>query len=359
MPLLLWLAAGSPPASSSAPLALGGGWLRLLRLLKLTKALRVSSNTLVWSSARLLQYSRFTTGIHLGGLLLTLGLAIHYMACAWHLAAHERHWELVLYAASGAAAVDSAGGDDAAGGGGLGCLGARGGCVYGEQHSTRYVLAFYESVLLLMGEQLSLGSDSERVFASIAIVLGAVVLAIIFGEVAMLIAKVNNKAFTYRQKMTKLYDAMAVAGLHKTLQDRIYAYYSNLWKAHSSLDGQLVIETFLPELSPNLAKEIRLHTYKDMILKVGGWECRCRCRCRCPGTDVRGGHDPQGAHVLQPLDGGGAAADAHAEHHLLHAARLHRGGRRVRRRDVLRQVGHVRRLPRCRGAGRDLARGAR
>ena len=53
-------------------------------------------------------------------------------------------------------------------------------------------MSYYESILILMGEQIAMSQVKEYVFAIISTVLFSFLLAIIFGEVAMFTANFNE-----------------------------------------------------------------------------------------------------------------------------------------------------------------------
>jgi hypothetical protein len=119
-----------------------------------------------------------------------------------------------------------------------------------------------------MGESLELQSKKERMVASVAIVLGAIIMAFIFGEVSMSINNFSAAQNLFRKKMTDLYESMDALGLPQNLQERIHLFYKYVWDEHHSIDGRPAILTFVPELSTNLAKEIYLYLFSDMITKV-------------------------------------------------------------------------------------------
>ena len=61
---------------------------------------------------------------------------------------------------------------------------------------------------------------------------------------------------------------MEALKLPQSLQERIHLFYKYVWDEHHSIDGRPAILTFVPELSTNLAKEIYLYLFSDMITKV-------------------------------------------------------------------------------------------
>lgn len=234
-------------------------WIRILkffRLLKLGKMIKVVRQIsklmleLILSSSRrgwidIWQYSRFLALLKLGGLFAMIGLAMHSLACVWHLVAPKSHWEHRLL-------------DD-------------GGNNY-EQMSRKkvYLLSYYESILILMGEQIAMEHKYEYMFTILATILFSFLLAIIFGEVAIFIATINEVPLAYGRKMARLRDFMSSGAnsLPKALQDRIFTFYDYLWTKHRTLDGAMKIASFLPELTPHLATEVRLFWCKDMLRTV-------------------------------------------------------------------------------------------
>ena len=135
--------------------------------------------------------------------------------------------------------------------------------------SEDYITAYYHAVLLMMGEKQDLINTSEKIFAVVIIVFTSIFVAILFGEVAMIVTSFNANSQKYRRKMTSLYEAMETMSLPITLQERVLQFYDFNWSKHHSLNGRTAMHDFMQELSPNLAKEIQMYTYKEMLIGVG------------------------------------------------------------------------------------------
>ena len=241
-----------------APAALGA--LRLAKVLKTFAAFKADTGPGRSRFRDTLQFSKYSNALNVLLLLFVLMVIMHATACAWHGVTTREHWERRVEAFNEHAREDF--GDDAGDA-------AAGEVRYGDtSRRWLYIMALYESVLILMGEDIDISAERELAFAIVAIIICAVLLAIVFGQVSVLISNMNERPQAYRKKMAKLDDAMRQDNLPEVLQDRILAYYKWLWEEHNTLDGRVKIALFLPELSPNLAKEVRLFWCRDMILNV-------------------------------------------------------------------------------------------
>ena len=195
------------------------------------------------------QSSRYISLLKLGILLLGIAITMHVLACVWHLITPQNHWELRYNRHNQSADFLPV-------------------PYYQIHRRSLYLMSYYESILILMGEQIVMSHITEYVFAIISTVLFSFLLAIIFGEVAMFIANFNELPFAYSRKMAELQETMSNKRLPRVLQSRVYAFYDFLWNEHKTLNGKLEIVQFLPELTSNLATEVRLFWCTEMLLNV-------------------------------------------------------------------------------------------
>lgn len=206
---------------------------RLFRLLKVARVFRsLKSNSKL---RRFLLYSKYTSAFRLIGLIVGIFVFNHFLACIWWAVAKESIEETKLE----------------------------------NDSSSSYFTAYSQSVLLMMGERLDLTTNASKIFSIIIIIFTSIFVAVLFGEVAMLVTSFNANSQKYQTKMTELYEAMDTMGLPATLQERVLQFYDFLWLKHHSLDGKIAMASFFDELSPNLSKEIHMCMYKEMLLNVG------------------------------------------------------------------------------------------
>jgi len=206
---------------------------RLLRLLKVARVLQTfrANNKL----RRFLLYSKYTSLFKLLTMICLILVLAHFVACLWWYISED-----VL--------VDK-----------LGDPGTY----------TPYAVSLLDGILLMVGENLDyVETDSQRIFAFFLVITGSIFVAFIFGEVSLTVSSFNSNSTRYRQKMTELYEAMDTMALPLTLQSRVLQFYDFIWNKHHSLNGKTAMYNFMNELSPNLAKEIQLTIYKQMLVSV-------------------------------------------------------------------------------------------
>ena len=95
-----------------------------------------------------------------------------------------------------------------------------------------YPMAFHQAVLMIMGESMDLETDGERWMSSVLMIAGAVLMAIVFGEVSMYITNFYASSNMFQKKMTDLYESMEALGLPQSLQERIHLFYKYVWDEH-------------------------------------------------------------------------------------------------------------------------------
>ncbi|GMF29675.1 unnamed protein product [Phytophthora lilii] len=116
---------------------------------------------------------------------------------------------------------------------------------------------------LIQGQGNSVGSWDENLYSSVAIIVGSVILAIAFGNVAMLVSNFNANTTNYHRKMEAVYATMDKMDLPLKLRERVKEYYTHVWLEYEALDG---------ELTHTLRIEIGLYKFMNLVVKIPFWE---------------------------------------------------------------------------------------
>jgi hypothetical protein len=58
---------------------------------------------------------------------------------------------------------------------------------------SKYLVLFYYAIILFVGNEITPTTDSQTIFASLVVILGAITNAFIFGNMAALMAAINRK----------------------------------------------------------------------------------------------------------------------------------------------------------------------
>lgn len=153
--------------------------LKLLGLLKLVRLLRLG---------RIIRYMKFKQGLKVGirmmQLLLFLVLLFHWIACGWYIIISdttdsENTWvppKDLDYKARvpGKLATKTK--------------------FYEEDIYNRYIIVFYYSILTMVGNEIAPRTPGQVFASSLIIIIGAIVSAFIFGNMAALMATMNKKS---------------------------------------------------------------------------------------------------------------------------------------------------------------------
>ena len=230
--------------------------LKLMRLMRLVKIIKINPEAVWW-----FQYSRHSNILRLVTLLFSIVGLVHYMTCVFYPVMED-----VWFSREDCEALSLSEYDDY-----IDMLPSDDGgpiqsCQRNSSVTTQYVTAFYNSMLLIQGEQINPKSMSEKLYCSFLILLGSLVLAMIFGHVSLYLANFSANSTAYQRKMEYLFESMNHLMLPQNLKKRIIMYYDHIWKEYRSLDG--TVHSFIPELSKQLGCEVYLYLRTNLILSV-------------------------------------------------------------------------------------------
>lgn len=207
-----------------------GSPLVLLRFLRCH--FRASNNQVTNRLSAWVKYSRYTHLFNIARLLWIVLVIAHYMACFLHLLDH-----ITIHSRNTIA----------------------------EQ----YIANYFYAVSLIHGQG-SISSDWEQnLLATFIILVGSVIVATIFGNVAMLVSNFNANTTNYQRKMESVFATMEKMELPERLRDRIQQYYAHVWADYESLDGDLV--KFQRELTHTLGLEVGLYKYMSLVNDIQFW----------------------------------------------------------------------------------------
>lgn len=217
---------------------LWSGSIRILRLAHVMLAIRMlwfarARRALKGFSAWFL-YSRYSHLHRIAWVLLIIVFISHWMACGWKLLAADPAIPVGL--------------------------------------AEDYASNFYDALQLLQGQGLVTETLGQNLFASLAVLVGSIVLAVVFGHVAMLVSNFNANSTNYQRKMETLFAVMTKLELPVLLRERVHQYYEHLWREYDSFDGELM--RFSKELTNTLELEVLLFKYMAVIMHAPIWhEC--------------------------------------------------------------------------------------
>ncbi|KAG7383927.1 hypothetical protein PHYPSEUDO_003220 [Phytophthora pseudosyringae] len=206
---------------------------RFVRMIWLIRANQsgIGNNFWAW-----LLYSRYSHLFRIAGIVVMVICIAHYIACIW-----------TMLLAEGRGFEDTT-------------------VSWRDQYSE----SFYAALLLMQGEGVQTETAAQNLFASLSVVLGSIVLAVVFGHVAILVSNFNANTTSYQRKMEEVFGMTAKLQLPVPLRERIREYYEHLWHEYECLDGEIV--QFSKGLSHSLGLEVVLFKYMEVVMHVPFWK---------------------------------------------------------------------------------------
>ncbi|XP_048479358.1 potassium voltage-gated channel subfamily H member 8 isoform X4 [Plutella xylostella] len=215
-----------------------------VHLVKLTRLLRL---------ARLLQkmdrYSQYSALI-LTLLMLSFSLLAHWLACIWFIIAEkeieqhkEDNWDL----------------------GWINNLAERLKVpIVNISHSESYVTALYftcSSLTSVGFGNVSANTLPEKIFSILTMLIGALMHAVVFGNVTAIIQRMYSRRSMYQTKWRDLKDFLSLNQVPKELKQRMQDYFQTMWSLNHGID----IHETLKEFPEELRGDVSLHLHREIL----------------------------------------------------------------------------------------------
>uniref|UniRef100_A0A8C4X1Z7 Potassium voltage-gated channel, subfamily H (eag-related), member 8 n=1 Tax=Eptatretus burgeri TaxID=7764 RepID=A0A8C4X1Z7_EPTBU len=214
---------------------------RLLRLLRLLQKLD--------------RYSQYSS-ILLTMLMTMFALLAHWMACVWYIIGHkemERNnpvtWSI----------------------GWLHELGKRLDMPYtanntqgGPSLRSAYIASLYFALSSLTSVgfgNVSANTDTEKIFSVCAMLIGALMHAVVFGNVTAIIQRMYSRRSLYLTRTKDLKEFIRIHGLPQHLKQRMLEYFQTTWAVNNGMNPNELMKDFPDELRADVA----MHLNREML----------------------------------------------------------------------------------------------
>jgi hypothetical protein len=119
-------------------------------------------------------------------------------------------------------------------------------------------------MMIMMGDSVDAKNTAETIFATLMSLMGACLTAMMFGQMANIVAGLDREDKRYEELMGHVKDQVGQLELLPETRDRVVDYYEFQWRINSGMDRA----QFLSSLSPCLRIEILLSVYADVVGKM-------------------------------------------------------------------------------------------
>uniref|UniRef100_A0A8C6V6K1 Voltage-gated delayed rectifier potassium channel KCNH4 n=1 Tax=Neogobius melanostomus TaxID=47308 RepID=A0A8C6V6K1_9GOBI len=205
---------------------------RLLRLLRLLQKLD--------------RYSQYSAVV-LTLLMSTFALLAHWMACVWYFIGRSEitaSWDIGL-SSPGRTRQKALGSGMTLGG--------------GPSVRSSYVTSLYFALSSLTSVgfgNVSANTDSEKIFSICTMLIGALMHAVVFGNVTAIIQRMYSRRSLYHTRTKDLKDFIRVHRLPKALEQRLMECFQTTWSVNNGIDVSELLKDFPDELRADIAMHL-------------------------------------------------------------------------------------------------------
>ncbi|XP_041939568.1 potassium voltage-gated channel subfamily H member 4 isoform X1 [Alosa sapidissima] len=104
-------------------------------------------------------------------------------------------------------------------------------------------------------------TDAEKIFSICTMLIGALMHAVVFGNVTAIIQRMYSRRSQYHTRMKDLKDFIRVHGLPQNLKQRMLEYFQTTWSVNNGIDANELLHDFPDELRADIA----MHLNKDIL----------------------------------------------------------------------------------------------
>ncbi|XP_015267908.1 PREDICTED: potassium voltage-gated channel subfamily H member 4 [Gekko japonicus] len=247
---------------------------RLLRLLRLLQKLD-----------RYSQYSAMVLTL----LMSMFALLAHWMACIWYVIGRKESHDPVTWDI-----------------GWLHELGKRieapylNSSVGGPSLRSAYIASLYFTLSSLTSVgfgNVCANTDAEKIFSICTMLIGALMHAVVFGNVTAIIQRMYSRRSLYHTRMKDLKDFIRVHRLPQQLKQRMLEYFQTTWSVNNGIDANELLRDFPDELRADIA----MHLNKD-ILQLPLFESASRGCLRALSLHIKTSFCAPGEYLLRQGD---------------------------------------------------------
>ena len=200
----------------------------IFKLFGLFKLIRLSRLTNLIANLNISNFSK--TLLRLVQLIMFIILFLHWLACLWfRIVKENRLWIPPLdyvYITTN---------------------------LYEESSLYQYTNTFYHAVLMIGGNDIGPRNEFQFVFLSMILLAGAIINAIIFGNMAVMLQSLNIKSTKFQEILDNANEAMKNLKIPTELRQTVKYYLSHTYTASNH---QIELDSFLTMLPPSLKQKV-------------------------------------------------------------------------------------------------------
>nr|XP_033774325.1 potassium voltage-gated channel subfamily H member 4-like [Geotrypetes seraphini] len=140
-------------------------------------------------------------------------------------------------------------------------------------------------------------TDAEKIFSICTMLIGALMHAVVFGNVTAIIQRMYSRRSLYHTRMKDLKDFIRVHRLPQQLKQRMLEYFQTTWSVNNGIDANELLRDFPDELRADIA----MHLNKN-ILQLPLFESASRGCLRALSLHIKTSFCAPGEYLLRQGD---------------------------------------------------------
>ncbi|XP_043910660.1 potassium voltage-gated channel subfamily H member 4 [Protopterus annectens] len=140
-------------------------------------------------------------------------------------------------------------------------------------------------------------TDAEKIFSICTMLIGALMHAVVFGNVTAIIQRMYSRRSFYHTRMKDLKDFIRVHRLSQHLKQRMLEYFQTTWSVNNGIDANELLKDFPDELRADIA----MHLNKD-ILQLPLFESASRGCLRAISLHIKTSFCAPGEYLIRQGD---------------------------------------------------------
>lgn len=136
--------------------------------------------------------------------------------------------------------------------------------VHNVSKSESYVTALYftcSSLTSVGFGNVSANTSTEKIFSICTMLIGALMHAVVFGNVTAIIQRMYSRRSLYQTKWRDLKDFLVLHQIPKELKQRMQDYFQTIWSLNHGID----IHETLKEFPEELRGDVSMHLHREIL----------------------------------------------------------------------------------------------
>ncbi|XP_021096011.1 potassium voltage-gated channel subfamily H member 4 isoform X2 [Heterocephalus glaber] len=146
----------------------------------------------------------------------------------------------------------------------------------GPSRRSAYIAALYFTLSSLTSVgfgNVCANTDAEKVFSVCTMLVGALMHAVVFGNVTAVIQRLYSRRSLYHRRLKDLEDFVRVHRLPRPLEQRVLEYFQTTWAANSGIDANELLRDFPDELRADVAMHLNREILQLPLFGVASRGC--------------------------------------------------------------------------------------